>query len=123
MPDDSRKPWTQGAPPPYGMNPQPAYGVNPQPAYGMNPIPQVTPTVIVQAPMLGSAPCNLQCPSCHASVQTRVDYEPNTKTHLFALLLCLICCPCALIPYCTDSCKSANHYCPSCGTFLGTYSD
>lgn len=46
--------------------------------------------VIVQAPMLGSAPCNLQCPSCHASVQTRVDYEPNTKTHLFALLLCLM---------------------------------
>jgi hypothetical protein len=33
------------------------------------------------------------------------------------------CCPCGLIPYCTDSCKSANHYCPSCGTFLGTYSD
>ncbi|XP_069686250.1 lipopolysaccharide-induced tumor necrosis factor-alpha factor homolog isoform X2 [Periplaneta americana] len=103
--------------PPQG--PPPAYGMNPPPPPG----PHVTPAVIVQGPMLGSSPCNLQCPSCHASIQTRVDYEANTKTHLFALLLCLICCPCGLIPYCTDSCKSANHYCPSCGTFLGTYSD
>ncbi|KAJ9587390.1 hypothetical protein L9F63_019091 [Diploptera punctata] len=88
----------------------------------MQPPPPPT-TVIVQTAVLGSQPCNMQCPSCHASIQTRVEYESTTKTHLFALLLCLICCPCGLIPYCTDSCKSAHHYCPSCGTFLGAYNE
>nr|CAD7205195.1 unnamed protein product [Timema douglasi] len=29
------------------------------------------------------------------------------------------CCPCALIPYCTDSCKNINHYCPSCEGIFG----
>nr|CAD7606909.1 unnamed protein product [Timema genevievae] len=39
---------------------------------------------------LGPNPSNIQCPSCHHSVQTRVEHENATKTHLFALLLCLI---------------------------------
>ncbi|PSN39452.1 Lipopolysaccharide-induced tumor necrosis factor-alpha factor [Blattella germanica] len=91
----------------------------------MNPpqAPQAMPAVIIQTTALGAGPANMQCPSCHAAIQTRVEYESTTKTHLFAILLCLICCPCGLIPYCTDSCKGAHHYCPSCGTFLGAYNE
>lgn len=29
--------------------------------------------------------------------------------------------PCAVLPYCCTGCQNCNHYCPSCGTFLGTY--
>ncbi|EDW56813.1 GM15935 [Drosophila sechellia] len=54
--------------------------------------------------------------------ETKVEFEPNTKTHLMALLICMlggICCCC--IPYSTDSCQSAKHTCRSCGAFVGTY--
>lgn len=31
--------------------------------------------------------------------------------------------PCALIPYCVESCQNGNHYCPNCGKFMGTYTN
>lgn len=31
----------------------------------------------------------MQCPSCHATISTRVSSEAVTKTHLMALLLCV----------------------------------
>lgn len=82
----------------------------------------------------------MMCPQCRASIQTTVKYEPSTKTHLFAGLLCLMGCwgGCCLIPYCVDSCQAAEHSCksflslfrwrflswmqfsgPSCGVYLG----
>lgn len=30
------------------------------------------------------------CPSCHARQMTNVKHEPNTKTHLMALLICIV---------------------------------
>ncbi|XP_023172792.1 lipopolysaccharide-induced tumor necrosis factor-alpha factor homolog [Drosophila hydei] len=71
---------------------------------------------------LGRMPTFAVCPSCHARQQTTVKHEPSTKTHLLALLICLvggICCCC--VPYCVDSCQSAVHTCSSCGAFVGTY--
>uniref|UniRef100_A0A224Y2C1 Putative lipopolysaccharide-induced tumor necrosis factor-alpha factor protein isoform x4 n=1 Tax=Panstrongylus lignarius TaxID=156445 RepID=A0A224Y2C1_9HEMI len=63
----------------------------------------------------------LVCPSCHTNISTSVRNESTTKTHLFALLLCIIFCPLVCLPYCMDSCQASNHYCPKCGAYLGTY--
>ncbi|XP_037877290.1 lipopolysaccharide-induced tumor necrosis factor-alpha factor homolog [Bombyx mori] len=112
------------APPP--QNPPP-YNNQTQP--GLYPaVPSVAPAppqqfvTVVPAQQMGPEPTNTSCPSCSAAIVTRVDHVPVTKTHLFALLLCLIgCCPCACIPYCTDSCKDANHYCPNCNAYIGSY--
>ncbi|CAG9821850.1 unnamed protein product [Phaedon cochleariae] len=38
---------------------------------------------------LGPVPVSTSCPSCHAQITTSVQTEATTKTHLFALLLCL----------------------------------
>uniref|UniRef100_A0A6P4EJM1 Lipopolysaccharide-induced tumor necrosis factor-alpha factor homolog isoform X1 n=1 Tax=Drosophila rhopaloa TaxID=1041015 RepID=A0A6P4EJM1_DRORH len=78
----------------------------------------------MQAPpnVLGNVPSMATCPSCGARKQTKIEFEPSTKTHLIALLICLIggiCCCC--IPYCTDSCQSAKHTCSSCGAYVGTF--
>lgn len=39
---------------------------------------------------VGPAPVILVCPSCHEHIQTKMEYEASTKTHLFALGLCLL---------------------------------
>ncbi|XP_017114719.1 lipopolysaccharide-induced tumor necrosis factor-alpha factor homolog [Drosophila elegans] len=90
---------------------------------------QTQPLIMVQPqPMLtlpnvlGNFPSTATCPSCGVRSKTNVEIEPNTKTHLIALLICAlggICCCC--IPYLTDSCQSAKHTCSSCGEYVGTY--
>uniref|UniRef100_A0A336MY04 CSON008242 protein n=1 Tax=Culicoides sonorensis TaxID=179676 RepID=A0A336MY04_CULSO len=71
---------------------------------------------------MGPEPMLLQCPHCLESVRTRVDHKTTSKTHTVALLLCVFSCwLCACCPYCCGSCRNANHYCPNCNTFLGTY--
>ncbi|KAB0796956.1 hypothetical protein PPYR_11017 [Photinus pyralis] len=78
------------------------------------------PSVVVSA--LGPNSQMITCPFCHQLASTRVDVESTTKTHLFALFLCIfLCWPCAPLPYCIDSCKSKNHYCSNCSAFLGAY--
>ncbi|XP_058455204.1 lipopolysaccharide-induced tumor necrosis factor-alpha factor homolog [Malaya genurostris] len=85
------------------------------------PIPSTT-TVIVTNSQVGPDPTTLTCPSCRATIVTRLEYETTTRTHVCAALLCLfICWPCVCIPYCSTSCRDANHYCPNCGSFIGTY--
>ncbi|XP_075169476.1 lipopolysaccharide-induced tumor necrosis factor-alpha factor homolog [Haematobia irritans] len=62
------------------------------------------------------------CPQCQQSVQTKVEPKATTKTHLLALVLCVLgCCPCACCLYCTDCARNTEHYCPLCNSFLGTY--
>ncbi|KAJ8970701.1 hypothetical protein NQ317_000599 [Molorchus minor] len=115
-------------PPPYSP-PQPGfYPPGPPPSGPHVPPPaadHTTHTVIVThaAPLiLGPNPSATVCPSCHAQITTTVETEATTKTHLFALLLCLFgCYPCCCIPYCVDSCQSQNHYCPNCRAYLGKY--
>ncbi|KAG5886892.1 hypothetical protein JTB14_003793 [Gonioctena quinquepunctata] len=53
--------------------------------------------------VLGPNPVGLVCPHCHAQITTSVEIEATTKTHLFALLLCLVFWPCVCVPYCVDS--------------------
>ncbi|VVD01428.1 unnamed protein product [Leptidea sinapis] len=56
----------------------------------------------VESPLLGPENTIVSCPYCHASVKTAVN-----------------CCCC--IPYCSDSAKNSDHYCPNCSRYLGTY--
>ncbi|XP_034476334.1 lipopolysaccharide-induced tumor necrosis factor-alpha factor homolog isoform X1 [Drosophila innubila] len=118
-------PHVHDAPPQYGDYNAPAMipaETAPQPSV----ITVQQPNVYVQPPIqnnnLGRMPVTVTCPSCHTRQRTNVNHEPSTKTHLLALLICLvggICCCC--IPYCVDSCQSATHTCPACGAFVGTY--
>ncbi|XP_044733001.1 lipopolysaccharide-induced tumor necrosis factor-alpha factor homolog [Chrysoperla carnea] len=103
-----------GNPPPYSQAPPPGPGFH---------VPPTAPPPVVLVPSnVGPDPATITCPSCRANIRTRIEYESTTKTHLFALLLFLIgCWPCCCIPYCMDSCNNANHYCPNCGSFIGSY--
>ncbi|KAH9641582.1 hypothetical protein HF086_017106 [Spodoptera exigua] len=73
---------------------------------------------------VGPKPCPVICPSCKATIITKVDKKATVKTHLMAFLLCSFACGifgCSCLPYCMDSCRNADHYCPNCQSYLGTY--
>ncbi|XP_055641217.1 lipopolysaccharide-induced tumor necrosis factor-alpha factor-like [Toxorhynchites rutilus septentrionalis] len=102
--------------------PPPAYDQVDHTVSSAYPHPQTSTTVIVTGPSVGPDPTTIVCPSCRATVVTRLDYETTTRTHLCAALLCLfICWPCVCVPYLTTTCRDANHYCPNCSAFIGTY--
>ncbi|XP_038209086.1 lipopolysaccharide-induced tumor necrosis factor-alpha factor homolog [Zerene cesonia] len=123
-----------GLPPPYEqMPPNPA----PPPSYFGNnpPQPVAPPRTVVVTPgtenrpasnvptKLGPGPTGTSCPTCNKSIVTRVDYVPNNRTHIVSAALCVLagcCCGC-FVPYCMKSCKTANHYCPQCKAFIGSY--
>lgn len=110
--------------------------------------PSISQFAAVYQPQVGPEPTGITCPSCRQSIVTNLDYETTTKTHIFAGICCIFgwgsrealggwfiehsliiifnyfrysFWPCAWIPYVMDSCKNANHYCPNCGAFIGTY--
>ncbi|KPI91185.1 Lipopolysaccharide-induced tumor necrosis factor-alpha factor [Papilio xuthus] len=71
---------------------------------------------------VGPDPTRLTCSSCGAAIISRVERKATTKTHIIALVLCLfLCWPCICVPYCMNSCQNADHYCPNCNAYLGTY--
>ncbi|XP_055917051.1 lipopolysaccharide-induced tumor necrosis factor-alpha factor-like [Eupeodes corollae] len=90
---------------------------------GPRPQPIMVQTMAPPIPPLGPRPCLVVCPSCREQKMSNIRMESTTKTHLAALIMCLVglCC-CACIPYCVDSCKNANHYCGNCDAYLGSYS-
>ncbi|EDW31906.1 GL11365 [Drosophila persimilis] len=101
------------------------YKASPEPV--LVPGTQQNPVLVINANapnVLGDIPAMATCQSCGSRRETAVTFEPNTKTHLLALGICLlggICCVC--IPYCTNSCQTAKHNCSSCGAYLGSYSN
>ncbi|CAO1361968.1 unnamed protein product [Diamesa tonsa] len=106
------------------QQPPPSYSQHyPQQQQQLQQQPQVVHTTIVlQNPVVGPDSTMVTCPSCRATVTTTVVHEAGSKTHWMALSLCLIgCWPCCLIPYCTDSCLNANHTCPNCNAFVGSF--
>ncbi|CAD7076765.1 unnamed protein product [Hermetia illucens] len=124
----------QQPPPSYesstGNYQQQAYTPGPPPVVPPQPAPTTThhvtyhmqPTVVITP--VGPHPVYVTCPSCRQYTLTRMEYEPSSKTHLMAALLCLVgCFICACLPYCMDSCMNGNHYCSNCGAFIGTYSN
>ncbi|XP_060535089.1 lipopolysaccharide-induced tumor necrosis factor-alpha factor-like [Cylas formicarius] len=128
MAKDAPPPYSETAPPPGpGFVAPPQHGYPPPPHPGYAPPPTEQHTVIITHTTttgLGPRPHGMRCPSCHADIVTTVETEPNTKTHLIALLLCMfVCWPCVCLPYCMDTCQSQKHYCPNCRAYLGSYSD
>ncbi|XP_070851331.1 lipopolysaccharide-induced tumor necrosis factor-alpha factor-like isoform X1 [Drosophila suzukii] len=100
------------------------FSYNPQEVPPILNQPQSTQPLIILAPLnvLGKSSSMATCPSCGVRGKTKVEYEASNKTHLLALLICLVggvCCVCC--PYCNDSCQSANHTCSSCGAYVGTF--
>ncbi|XP_039746283.1 lipopolysaccharide-induced tumor necrosis factor-alpha factor homolog [Pararge aegeria] len=82
----------------------------------------VIPAVIVTNNM-APGPTPYVCRSCNQQIVTRVERIPSMRTHLCAVLLCLIgFWPCVCVPYCVDSCNNAEHYCPNCSAYVGSYS-
>ncbi|KAK9509468.1 hypothetical protein O3M35_006779 [Rhynocoris fuscipes] len=108
-------------PPPYGAAPYGPAPYGPAPPQGPPPMMGAPPPSVVYPMTFGPDSQTLVCPSCHTNINSSVRKESTTKTHLFALLLCIICCPLVCLPYCIDSCQASNHYCPKCGAYLGTY--
>ncbi|CRL01125.1 CLUMA_CG014488, isoform A [Clunio marinus] len=115
-----------------GFQPPPAYDQHqfqPQQPYQHQSIPQHSIPVqnqpqvvtVITGDYFGPNPKSITCSSCRQNVVTRVDFESSTKTHLVAAVICLVFWPCVCVPYLTDSCKNANHYCPHCGAYLGSY--
>ncbi|XP_046389828.1 lipopolysaccharide-induced tumor necrosis factor-alpha factor homolog isoform X1 [Ischnura elegans] len=107
----------------YGFKP-PAYNPDMPPPVPAPEQPPAAVTVIhtIAPQNYGPEAQHLTCPSCRATVTTKVLHENSTKTHIICLIMCVVgLWPCCLIPYCVDSCKNANHYCPSCNAYLGTY--
>lgn len=133
MPPDGHYPTLptlgQENPPPYSAIPQtqptaPTGVMGPPPPTGY-PQPNVATTFIpVMVPQqMGPNPASVVCQYCNKQMTTRVEMKTATKTHLFALLLCVIgCWPCACIPYCMDSCMNTEHYCSNCNAYIGSYS-
>lgn len=57
-----------------------------------------------------SDPTNISCPSCSATIKTKVVYEHGSNP------------PSCLWLYCgSNSIKDAHHYCPKCRAYLGKF--
>ncbi|XP_064542715.1 lipopolysaccharide-induced tumor necrosis factor-alpha factor homolog [Drosophila montana] len=95
----------------------------PQPQQPQEPQ-QLEPTFVQTGPTnLGPNPCRVLCPACGVQKTTRMTHTANARTHMAAALICLVgWCVCAcFVPYCMNSCRTGNHYCRKCNTFLGVY--
>ena len=63
------------------------------------------------------------CDSCHQQIMTLVSY--NTCGSLLPWVSCVLtCCSglwcgCCFVPFCLESCKTAEHFCPQCRRVLG----
>ncbi|CAJ0928879.1 unnamed protein product [Ranitomeya imitator] len=99
-------------PPPYGA-------AGPQPTVIMAP---VTSTVIMTT-SFADTPTSCTCPVCRQNVVTRIEYNTGLLVWLIFGILCLLGCwlGCCLIPFCLDSCKDVDHFCPNCNHHLSKY--
>lgn len=88
MPKDQEQLLAPPAPPSYDQ----ATAATPAQTTGPTPTPITAQhTVIVMPPTpYGPHPQDVQCPYCQNYTRTRVQYNPNSRTHLFALILCLL---------------------------------
>ncbi|UJR29088.1 hypothetical protein I4U23_010302 [Adineta vaga] len=109
-------------PPPYANEKPMNYPqAPPPPPVAFQPVPVVQ-QVYVGAPItiMGDYPMQCTCPHCGRQIVTRTE----KKNGLLAWLICggffifglWICC---FIPFCVDSCKDTEHYCPNCSALLG----
>nr|ALG36747.1 lipopolysaccharide-induced tumor necrosis factor-alpha factor 3 [Brachionus koreanus] len=84
--------------------------------------PQQPNIVYACVPMrLGDNSTQLMCPNCRANVLTVVKRESGLLTWLLGASICFLGfgCGCCLIPFCINSCKDSEHYCPNCKFMIG----
>lgn len=96
--DKSQPPPYYNGPPQPGFTPaqtyQPGQPYPPPPQQNYPPPPQQS-TVIIQTTTrpnlvpIGNEPTRVTCPSCHADILTSVKHTANSRTHCWALVLCL----------------------------------
>ena len=77
--------------------------------------------VNMQRSELEKAQCETRftCRNCNYSGLSQVTKQAGNCTYLSAFGTCLICCPCAFIPFCIDDLKDSTHSCPQCGEVAG----
>ncbi|XP_076756585.1 uncharacterized protein LOC143426812 isoform X2 [Xylocopa sonorina] len=69
-----------------------------------------------------SRPTTAICPRCTTIIVTTIEARQSIITHIIAIALFFCgCWPCCMIPYCINTCKTIDHYCPVCRAYLGTY--
>ncbi|CAG9132899.1 unnamed protein product [Plutella xylostella] len=110
---------------PPGVYPHPPSGVTMmQPQSSAAPPPPPGAVAVVVSQPVGNEPATVTCFNCNKVVTTRVTYTTAWHTHLVAgsvcvvTMVCSLCCL-GLVPYCFDTFKDAEHYCPNCNTFIG----
>lgn len=101
--------------------PPPAYTTGPQnyPPGGPQPAVIIAPPVhatVIVGQQLTDTPAVITCASCHQNITTRVAYSAGLLAWLIFGIICLFGCwlGCCLIPFCVDSCKDVDHFCPNC---------
>ncbi|XP_050444997.1 lipopolysaccharide-induced tumor necrosis factor-alpha factor-like [Cataglyphis hispanica] len=104
------------------------------PSYPPPPLPQ-QPNIITTSQGFGSHSQHLICPHCHANISTRVETEANAGAYLIGIFFCICICIAFICmhathnvsppdsschPYSCDCCLETKHYCPECGSYLGS---
>ncbi|CAJ0576375.1 unnamed protein product, partial [Mesorhabditis spiculigera] len=65
-----------------------------------------------------SAPYQTFCPKCQMPITTRQNFVTGTFTWILVLITLVAFFPLAFVPFCLDSCKDVQHFCPKCKTML-----
>lgn len=60
------------------------------------------------------------CRATALCANTSTTLHSNSFLTYNYLFFSSCCCGC-FVPYCMRSCKTANHYCPQCKAFIGSY--
>ncbi|CAF1283821.1 unnamed protein product [Rotaria sordida] len=102
---------------PIGMYPTSVMGLPPQaPPIGTSML------IATQSLMFGDMPVQCTCPHCYQIIVTRVEKREGLLPWLICggILLMGGWLGCCLIPFCIDSLKDTEHYCPHCAALLGS---
>ncbi|CAF1192844.1 unnamed protein product [Adineta steineri] len=109
--------------PPVGF--YPSIGMYPTSATGqIHQGPQLGTSMFIttQSLIYGDLPIQCICPHCQQSIVTRIERQTGLVSWLVCggILLLGGWFGCCLIPFCIDSLKDTEHYCPNCAVLLGT---
>ncbi|KAG8432903.1 hypothetical protein GDO86_017242 [Hymenochirus boettgeri] len=107
-----------GYPQPGMYPPPPSYTSPGQPVV----VAPIATTVVLGTP-LQDTPGATTCPVCKQNIVTRIQYTTGLLVWLIFGVLLLFGCwlGCCLIPFCLDSCKDVDHFCPNCNHHVYKY--